>query len=91
MASLSFDKAMTTGHGPYPPTQINSSQSKFFVENKAALVTGDLANNHGHSPVGACIATSTKFFIGGKAAVQIGDPLTDGDTVAQGSSKFFIN
>ncbi|CAL1778096.1 hypothetical protein vBAbaMPhT2_171 [Acinetobacter phage vB_AbaM_PhT2] len=90
MSAISYDKAMTTGHGPYPPTQINSSQTKFFIESKAALVTGDLANNHGHTPVGACIATSSKFFIGGKAAVQIGDPLTDGDTVAQGSSKFFI-
>lgn len=82
---------MTTGHGPYPPTQINSTQSKFFVEGKALLVTGDEANNHGHSPVGKCIATTSKFFVSGKPVVRIGDSLTDSDVVAQGSSKLFSN
>lgn len=90
MPAISYNGCMTTGHGKYKPTQINSSQSKFFIEGKAVLVDGDMANYHGHSPVGKCIASS-KFFISGKAAVKIGDPLDDGDTVSQGSSKFFIN
>lgn len=91
MPALSYNLCMTTGHGPYRPVPINASQSKFFIAGQPALVNGDLANNHGHTPVGQCVATSTKFFIGGKAAVRIGDPLTDGDYVAQGSPKFFIN
>ncbi|EQA7786703.1 PAAR domain-containing protein [Acinetobacter baumannii] len=91
MAAVSYNGALTTGHGPYPPTQIKSSQTKFFVGGIPALVAGDLANNHGHTPVGACISTTTKFFVSGKAIVRIGDPLTDGDTVAQGSPKVFVN
>lgn len=91
MPAVSYDQAMTTGHGPYPPTQINASQSKFFVEGKPVLINNDKANNHGHSPVGMCIATTTKLFVGGIPVVRIGDMLTDGDTVAQGSSKLFSN
>ncbi len=91
MTSVSYNQALTTGHGPYKPTNINSSQTKFFVGGVAVLVNGDLANNHGHTPVGQCIATSTKFFVGGKAVVRVGDSLTDGDAVAQGSPKLFSN
>lgn len=90
MAAISHDGAMTTGHGPYPPTPIKSSQSKVFVGGIAALVDDDEANYHGHTPVGKCIASTSKVFISGKAVVQIGDSLTDGDHVAQGSPKVFI-
>ena len=90
MSALSYHNALTTGHGKYKPTQINSSQTKVFVEGKPALVAGDIANDHGHSPPGVCIASTTKVFIGGIPAIGIGDSLTDGDYVAQGSSKVFI-
>lgn len=91
MASVAYDGCITTGHGPYPPVQIKSSQSKMFVGGKAVLINGDSALPHGHSPVGKCIATSSKLFIGGVNVVLIGDSLTDGDTVAQGSPKLFAN
>lgn len=91
MPSVSYDGCLTTGHGQYPPTPINSSQTKFFVNGKALLINSDLADPHGHSPVGKCIATSTKLFVGGVNVVMIGDSLTDGDTVAQGSPKLFTN
>ena len=56
MASVSHDGAMTTGHGPYPPTPIQATQSKVFVGGIAALVNDDNADYHGHTPVGKCIA-----------------------------------
>ena len=90
MASVSHDGSMTTGHGPYPPTPIQATQSKVFVSGIAALVDDDEANYHGHTPVGKCIASTSKVFISGKAVVQIGDSLTDSDHVAQGSPKVFI-
>lgn len=90
MAAIAFHQSMTTGHGPYPPTQVNASQSKVFAESKAVVINNDLANNHGHTPVGMVIASSSTVFIGGIPAAQVGDSLTDGDTIAQGSSKVFI-
>ena len=90
MSAVSYDGAMTTGHGSYPPTKINSTQTKVYINDKAILVNGDKADSHGHSPVGTCIATQTKVFINGIAVVQLGDPLSDGDYVAQGSNKFLI-
>lgn len=90
MPAVSYNGAMTTGHGKYKPTSINASQSKFTVSGIPVLVNGDLANYHGHTPVGQCIATS-KLFVGGRAVVRIGDMLTDGDTVAMGSPKLFSN
>lgn len=90
MASIAIDQSMTSGHGPYPPTQVNASQTKVFVEGKAAIINNDFANNHGHTPVGQVIASSTTVFINGIPAAQIGDSLTDGDTIVQGSSKVFI-
>ena len=90
MAAVAYDMCMTTGHGPYPPTPIKATQSKFFVGGIPVIVNGDEAQYHGHSPVGKCIASSTKVFVSGKAVVQIGDSLSDGDHVAQGSPKVFI-
>ena len=90
MTAISYDGAMTTGHKPYPPTKINASQSKVFVNGKAVLVNGDEADNHGHSNPGKCIASQSKVFVNGKAVIQVGDKLTDDDNVAQGSSNVFI-
>lgn len=90
MPAVSFNQAMTTGHGKYKPTNINASQTKVFVGGIAVLIAGDLANYHGHNPVGQCIASQSKFFIGGIPVIMIGDSLTDDDHVAQGSPKFFI-
>ncbi|CAH6634883.1 Phospholipase [Escherichia phage vB_Eco_TB34] len=46
MAGLSYDKAKTTGHGNYPPTVINATQSKVFVEGIPVLVEGDPITPH---------------------------------------------
>lgn len=90
MSAVSYNGAMTTGHGKYKPTSINASQSKFTVGGIPVLVNGDLANYHGHTPVGQCIGTA-KLTVGGRPVVRIGDPLTDGDAVAMGSPKLFSN
>ena len=35
MAEIAYNQVMTTGHGKYPPTQVNASQSKVFVNGQA--------------------------------------------------------
>lgn len=90
MPAIALNQALTTGHGKYKPTNINATQTKMFVGGINVLVAGDLANYHGHTPVGQCVASQSKFFVNGIPAIMIGDSLTDGDHVAQGSSKFFI-
>lgn len=91
MAEIAYNQVMTTGHGKYPPTQVNASQSKVFVNGQALLVAGDLANNHGHDPVGMCVASQSKVFVNGIAVIMKGDSLTDGDKIAQGAPNVFIN
>lgn len=97
MAAMSFDKSMTTGHGNFPPTVVNATQSKVFVTGIAALVTGDQITPHTRTSEpydthsGSVEGSTGKVFISGKKAIQIADSVTCGDTVSQGSSKVFIN
>ncbi|QPI13961.1 phospholipase [Serratia phage 4S] len=96
MPGLSFDKALTAGHDSYPPTDLNATQSKVFVEGIAALVEGDRITPHTKMTKpydthdGVAIATTSKVFIGGKKAIMMADPISCGDTVAQSSGKVFI-
>lgn len=96
MAGLSYDKAVTSGHSAYPPTQINATQSKTFVQGIAALVDGDPITPHTKTVKpydthgGVCNPTTSKVFIGGKKAVKMADPISCGDTVSQSSNKVFI-
>ncbi|WJZ28049.1 PAAR motif of membrane proteins [Serratia phage 92A1] len=96
MSGLSFDKALTAGHDAYPPTQVNSTQAKTFVQGIPALVEGDPITPHTKMTKpydthgGEAIASTSKVFIGGKKAIMMADPISCGDTVAQSSSKVFI-
>ena len=96
MAGLSYDKARTTGHSTYPPTIINATQSKVFVEGIPVLVEGDPIVPHRNTVEphdthgGECVAGTSKVFVTGKKAVQMGDRISCGDTVAFSSSKVFI-
>lgn len=96
MAGLSYNKARTTGHSNFPPTIINASQSKVFVDGIAVLVQGDKITPHTRTSEphdthdGEAIASTSKVFVVGKPAIQMGDRISCGDTVAQSSSKTFI-
>lgn len=96
MAGMSFDKVLTSGHDAYPPTVVNATQGKVFVQGIAALVEGDQITPHTKMTKpydthgGQAIATTSKVFIGGKKAIMMADPISCGDTVAQSSSKVFL-
>lgn len=96
MAGLSYDKAKTTGHSNYPPTVINATQSKVFVEGIPVLVEGDPITPHTKTTKpydthgGTTIASTPKVFVTGKKAIQMADRISCGDTVAMASPKVFI-
>lgn len=96
MAGLAYDKAMTTGHSNYPPTVVNATQSKVFVEGIAVLVEGDPITPHTKTVDphdthgGTAVASTAKIFVSGKKAIMMADRITCGDTVALSSSKVYI-
>lgn len=96
MAGLSYDKARTTGHEQFPPTIINASQSKVFVEGIPVLVEGDSIIPHTRTVKpydthgGTTVASTPKVFVTGKKAIQMADRISCGDTVAMASPKVYI-
>lgn len=97
MAGLSFNQALTSGHDDFPPTVINSTQSKVFVGGIPVLIEGDKITPHTRivkpydTHEGVVQPRTSKIYVTGKKAAQIADPISCGDTVAQSSNKFFIN
>lgn len=96
MPGLSYNKARTTGHGNFPPTDINATQGKVFVEGIAVLVEGDPITPHTRTTKpydthgGTTVASTPKVYVTGKKAIQMADRISCGDTVAMASSKVFI-
>lgn len=96
MAGLAYDKSKTTGHSNYPPTIVNATQSKVFVEGKAVLREGDRIVEHTKTVNphdthgGSAIASTNKIFVSGVKAVMMADRITCGDTIALSSSKVYI-
>lgn len=96
MPGLTYDMAWTTGHDTYPPTQIQATQGKVFVDGIKVVVEGDRIIPHQNTVEpydvhdGYVIPATAKVFVGGKPAASIGDPISCGDTIAQSSSKVFI-
>ncbi|APU02194.1 phospholipase [Aeromonas phage Riv-10] len=96
MPGLTYDMAWTTGHDTYPPTRIRATQGKVFVDGIHVVVAGDTIVPHTNTVEpydthsGYVIPTTSKIYVGGKPAASIGDPTSDGDTIAQSSSKVFI-
>lgn len=89
MAAVTYNGAMTTGHGKAKPTQLVATQTKMFVDGLAVVVAGDpIIPHRGHE--GVTIPSQTKLFIQGKPAIMIGDSISCGDMVAMGSPKLFV-
>lgn len=96
MSGLSFDGAITTGHGQFPPTTIIATQSKVFVDGKAVCREDDPIVPHTRTTMpydthsGVIVPKTTKVYIMGKKAAQIGDAISCGDTIAEASGKTFL-
>ena len=95
MAAASRLGDLSSGHGCFPPTAINSTPvSKTFINGiKAAVVDAGLVNHrcgkttHFNRKV---TSGSGKVFIEGKAACRISDSVSCGDTIGQGSSNTYF-
>lgn len=93
MAGLSFNQALTAGHDDFPPTVVNSTQSKVFVGGIPVLVEGDQITPHTRivepydTHTGSVQPRTSKVYVTGKKAAQMADPISCGDTIAQSSPK----
>ena len=91
MRGAVYDKCMTTGHGTWPPTPVNATQSKVFIQGKPAIVRGDPitphTNNVPKTHGGSVITSTSKIFVQGVPLALIGDSISCGDTISQSSSK----
>jgi len=92
MAAASRRGDMSAGHGCFPPTAcVDALASKTYINGILAQKLGSKFNTHrcGKTvhPTSARTTSSgsSKVFIEGSPAIRIGDPITCGDTVAQGS------
>lgn len=97
MPGLSFNQCLTAGHQAWPPTRVISSQSKVFVGGIAVVREDDMILEHTETKKpyethgGKVISRTNKVFVQGKKAASIADPISCGDTIAQGSPKTFIH
>jgi len=98
MPAASLEGHVSSGHGCFPPTVVQSGfSSKTKIEGKLCQLLGStkyvdhVCGRTVHSGNTRKVSSgSGKVTIEGKAAIRIGDSIACGDTVAQGSSKVFI-
>lgn len=90
---------MSTGHGGFPPTAMKSSPvSKTEINGKKPGVVDPSCKFAEHKlgrtthpeTIRYPTAGSSKTTIEGYQIARIGDSLSDGDTIAQGSSNTFL-
>lgn len=97
MPALSFNNCMTTGHQAWPPTEVLASQGKVFTGGIAVVIAGDKIVPHTEikkpyeTHGGSVEPRTSKVFVTGKKAGAMADPISCGDTIAQGSPKVFIH
>jgi uncharacterized Zn-binding protein involved in type VI secretion len=86
---------LSTGHGCFPPTNINGKvAAKTSIEGAKAAFVGSTHPDHSCGTTvhaGRSISSgSGKTFIEGAAAARIADSINCGDAMGQGASKTFI-
>lgn len=97
MSGIAKNGAKTSGHEQFPPTTVQASSTKVFVEGSTVCLNGDPIVPHTRqvdpydTHGGNVEATTSKVYVEGKPVARIGDPISCGDTIAQGSSKVFGN
>lgn len=97
MSGIAKDGAKTSGHEQFPPTTVTASSTKVFVEGSKVCLDGDSIVPHTRqvkpfdTHTGNVNATTSKIFVEGKPVARMGDPVSCGDTIAQGSSRVFGN
>lgn len=86
---------ISTGHDGWVPRPNTEGSSKCFVDGKPQHRLGDAwathckPNNGCHD--GSASSGSSKVFADGKAKCRVGDSISCGDSMANGSSKYFIS
>lgn len=85
---------LTTGHpNGFPPRPSTSASHNVFASGKQVVRANDSYAPHSNgssSHSGTAVAGQSKKFVNGRPVIRVGDPVSCGDTVAQGSSKVFV-
>lgn len=95
MAAVSFNNAMTSGHGPFPPTKAIATATTVRVNGKPILRQGDPTAIHTRmvDPYDSHSSTvsmgSATVRAEGMPVARIGDSIACGGSVAQGSGNVF--
>lgn len=92
MPAASFNGALCSGHGCFPPRPGIATATKTFAGGIAVLRLGDAYPIHtcgDNLHAGVVVVGSAKSFAGGIALARIADALDCGSVVAQGSDKSF--
>ena len=98
MTAIALLGDLSTGHSPFPPTEmIDAKSSTVFINGRAIGLVGAVyaphtANKETH-PSSSRIATagSSTIFVEGKAVIRTGDPIGCGDTVGPGSPNVSVD
>lgn len=92
MPAASFNGAICSGHGCFPPRPGVATAMRTFAGDIPVLRVGDAYPVHScgdQSHPGTVSAGSLKSFVAGIALARIGDAISCGSVVAQGSEKSF--
>ena len=101
MTALTYMGAMSKGMDGGPPTTLTAKVqcSKSYVGGKLIGTVGDQFEMHiipiippiPHPPsLREIVSGASKTYFEGKLAARVDDPLLDGDQVAEGNAKTFI-
>jgi uncharacterized Zn-binding protein involved in type VI secretion len=96
MTALTYKGAMSKGQDGYPPSALTIMQcSKSYVGGQLIGVVGDQFANHGPSPAHTDIkrkisSGAGKTYFEGHLAARADDMIADGDAIADGNAKTFV-
>jgi uncharacterized Zn-binding protein involved in type VI secretion len=96
MTALTYKGAMSKGQDGYPPSALIDVQcSKSYVGGNIVGVIGDQFADHGpapqHTDVKRKISSgASKTYFEGHLAARVDDLIADGDAIADGNAKTFI-
>ena len=96
MPAITFEGALCTGDGCFPPRPNNDGDSTFLVNGTPAHVEGNSWPVHScgdNQHPGELASGSPTFLINGQEAGRIGDPLGGGCSaaVAEGDETFLVD
>lgn len=93
--AISYNGALTTGHGNHVPTVVTGGSSDVYVNGQAVSRVGDSIRSHTPDdnpcpPSGLKISGgSASVYVNGQPVARVSDDTICGDTLAQGANNVF--